>query len=337
LESRLTDELRIGAAATPEEVERMRDFVRAVLTGEARSADPPIDLVRINHLGPIAYRMGTAALRGEYAASAIAADRRLTLIRQLARGFGARGVEIALIKGSSLVGTIYPDPAERPMHDIDVLVRTDRLPEAIRCIKDMGFARVGFSRKLSRWYHAIVFLRGDMMVELHRNIVQPYRTGIRIEELWERAQLDPLGSGAQRLDPVDDLLICLVHMARHELAVPALNYVDVSRMWQRLDAGQRELLFDRARDYRIERAVNVVLEMTELLAAGSPGKPGEGLLSAVFPTTDDILRGTRPQRLRQIGQKLVLAEGLKERLGLGFTTVAAIVDGWWRSRTADQR
>ena len=126
-------------------------------------------------------------------------------------------------------------------------------------------------------------------------------------------------------------------MARHELAVPAVNYVDVSRMWQRFDAGQRELLRDRARDYRVERAVNVVLAMTELLAAGSSGKPGSGRLSAIFPTTDDILRGTRPQRLRQIGQKLVLAQGLKERLGLGITSGAAILDGWWRSRSEDQR
>lgn len=315
----------------------MRDFVRAVLTGEALAADPPIDLVRINHLGPIAYRKGVVALRGEYAASAIAADRRLTLVRQLARGFGGHGIEIALIKGSSLVGTIYPDPAERPMHDIDVLVRTDRLPEAIRCIKDLGFARVGFSRKLSRWYHAIVFLRGDMMVELHRNIVQPYRTNIRIEDMWERSTLDPRGTGAQRLDRVDELLICLVHMARHELAVPAVNYVDVSRMWNRLDAAERDELFRRARTYRIERAVAVVLGMTQLLTAGARGSPREGALSSIFPTTDDVLRGNRPHRLRQIAQKLLLAEGTRERLGLGFVYGAAVIDGWWQSRSEDQR
>ncbi|MBA3452742.1 MAG: nucleotidyltransferase family protein [Deltaproteobacteria bacterium] len=315
----------------------MRSFVRAVLTGEALSADPPLDLVRTNHLGPIAYRMGVAALRGEYAASAIAADRRLALIRQLARAFGGHGVEIALIKGSSLVGTIYPDPAERPMHDIDVLVRTDRLPEAIRCIKDMGFARVGFSRKLSRWYHAVVFMRGDMMVELHRNIVQPYRTNIQIEDMWGRSMLDPQGSGAQRLDPVDDLLICMVHMARHELAVPALNYVDVSRLWNRLDTSERALLFSRARAYRIERTVAAVLGMSELLKAGARGTPGEGRFASIYPTTDDVLRGNRPARLRQIAQKLLLAEGMRERLGLGFVYGAAILDGWWQARSEHQR
>lgn len=315
----------------------MRMFVGAVLTGGTLSSDPPIDLIRINHLGPIAYRMGVAALRGEYAASAIAADRRLALIRKLATVLGKRGIQLALIKGIAQVGNIYPDPAERPMHDIDVLVRTHQLPDAIQCVKDLGFARVGFSRKLSRWYHAIVFLRGDMMVELHRNIVQPYRTNLRIEDMWARSTLDPQGTGAQRLDAVDELLICMVHMARHELAVPALNYVDVSRMWKRLDAGQREVLFGRARSYRIERAVGVVLGMTELLTAGGRGSPGEGRLASIFPSTDDVLRGNRPHRLRQIAQKLLLTEGTRERLGLGFVAGAAIIDGWWRSRSEDQR
>jgi len=315
----------------------MRAFVAAGLRGQPLGATPPLDLVRVNHLGPIAYRMGVAELRGEYAASLIMAERRHAMVRELARTFAARELQLALIKGSALVGGIYPDPAERPMQDIDVLVRLDHLPEAIRCVEELGFERVGFTRKLSRFYHAIVFLRGDMMVELHRNIVQPYRTAIRIEEMWERAVHDPLGSGAERLDPIDELLICLVHMARHELAVPAINYVDISRLWARLDEAQRSELARRARAYRIERAVGVVLAMTELLATGGHGAPGTGRLAAVFPTTDDVLRGNRPRRLRQIAQKLLLLEGPREGLGLGLGYGAAIVDGWLRSKLRDQR
>jgi len=315
----------------------MRAFVRAVLTDGPLPDHPPLDLIRVNHLGPLAYRMGVAALRGEYAASAIMAERRLNLLRQIASTFGGHGVQIALIKGISQVGNIYPDPAERPMHDIDVLVRAHQLPDAIRYIKELGFTRVGFTRKLSDYYHAIVFLRGDLMVELHRNIVQRYRTRIRIDDMWQRSVLDPQGSGAQRLDPVDELLICLVHIARHELAVPVVNYVDVSRLWKRLDQAQRAVLQRRARDYRIERAVHVVLSMTENLAAGASRVPDAGRASPVFPTTDDVLRGIRPQRLRQIAQKLVLTEGTRERLGLGFAYGAAIVDGWLRSKLGDQR
>ena len=328
----MTEKLRTGAAATTDDVERMRAFVRAVLTGGPLPANPPIDLIRVNHLGPLAYRMGVHELRGEYAASLIMVERRRSVVREVARAFSARGIEIALIKGSSLVGTVYPDPAERPMADVDVLVRTSRLPEAILCIKEIGFSRVGFTRKLSSYYHAVVFLRGDIMFELHRHIVQAYRTKLRIEDMWDRARPDVLGSGALRLDPIDDLLICLLHMARHELAVPAINYVDVHRMWNRLDAGARELVWTRARAYRIERSVATVLAMTELLATGARGSPGADRLSSIFPTTDDVLRGVRPRRLRQIAQKLLLTEGTRERLGLGFSYGAAIVDGWLRGR-----
>ncbi len=298
---------------------------------------PPLDFVRINHLGPIAYRMGIQELRGEYAASLIMAERRRNVIREIAAAFAACGIEVALLKGSSLVGVIYPDPAERPMQDVDVLIRTPQLPEAIRQIKVLGFRRVGFSRKLSSFYHAVVFLRGELMVELHRHIVQAYRTSLRIEDVWDRAGPDALGSGALRLEPVDDLLICMLHMARHELAVPILNYLDVWRMWNRLDADERTTLLSRARGYRIERTVAMVLRMTEMLAAGAHGSPGEGRLSTILPTTDDMLRGTHPHRLRQLAQKLLLTEGTRERLGLGFAYGAAILEGWWRSRSEDQR
>ena len=124
-------------------------------------------------------------------------------------------------------------------------------------------------------------------------------------------------------------MLCMIHASRpHQLAVPAISYLDVWRLWRRLTTAQRTELVERARRYRVERAVTAVLQLTEHLAAGTSARPDLGPGSQVLPSTDDALRGTRPPRLRQIAQKLLLTEGPRETLGLGYAWVAAIVNGW---------
>ena len=312
----------------------MRAFVAAVMAGEAAAApaEIPAELIERNHLGPIAYRMGMARFRDVYAASAVMAMRRAALLAELVAALRERGVRVALMKGIAYAGTIYPDPAERPMHDMDLLIPRREMPEAMRVMAAHEMSRVLGVRRRSRYYHSIELMRGDLMVELHRGIMQHYRTDIRMGDVWRRARPDPAAGGAERLDPVDDALLCILHIARHELAVPALNYVDVRRLWLRLDEAGRALVRARAAEYRVVRPVAAVLSMTEHLAAGRAGRPhirGGGVL----PGSDEVLLGHQPARLRQLGQKLLLTDGMRQALGLGiayYTT--ALVDGWRRSR-----
>lgn len=309
----------------------MRAFVAAVMQGHRVADEPPADLVERNHLGPIAYRMGVSRFRTEYAASAIMAARRAELLAEMTAALAARGVRVALVKGIAYAGSIYPDPAERPMHDIDLLVPRRDLPEAMRCMAALEFARIGRIRRRSRYYHAIELARDGLRVELHRGMVQHHRTSVRMGDIWRRARPDPAAGGAERLDPVDDLLLCMVHIARHELAVPALNYVDVIRLWGRLDAGARDQLSRRASDYRVARAVSAVRSMTDLLAEGRQGRPSiRG--GALLPSSEEILAAEPAVRLWQIGRKLVLSDGIREALGVGVTWATVLVDGWRRDR-----
>lgn len=316
--------------ADTEGLERMRGFVADVMRGRPMGAAPPVALVQAGHLGPIAYRRGMSELRGEYAASAIVAMRRSAVLAEVVRALARRGVEVALLKGVAFAGTIYPDPAERPMLDIDLLAPRRQLPEAMLGMIELGFARTGSPRGLSGYYHALEYARGDMIVELHRSVVQHGRTGVRIGDVWRRAAVDP-AIGAARLDPVDDLLFALLHVARSELAVPALNYVDLQRLLDRLDGAARGELERRTRAYRVERAVESALAMTELLADGRPGRIRvRG--GAVLPTSDQVLLGVRPGRLRQIAQKMVLTEGAREVAGLGLTWAATFAEALRRRR-----
>ena len=319
--------------SSPAELARLRAFVAAVLSDAPRDAprDAPAELIERNHLAPIAYKMGDARFRDVYAASAVMAVRRAALLAELTQTLVPRGVRVALIKGVAYVGTIYPDPAERPMLDIDLLVPRRETPEAMRALAELGIRRLGSRRRRSRYYHSIEVRRGDLIVELHRGIMQHYRTDVRMGDVWRRARPDPSVGGAERLDPVDDALLCILHIARHELAVPALNYLDVARLLARLDDTGRAVLRARAAEYSVARPVAAVLSMVELLAAGRPGQPaiagGRFLLHA-----DDILLGQGPARLRQIGQKLLLTDGLRDALGIGLFYGTALVDGWRRER-----
>jgi hypothetical protein len=284
---------------------------------------PPLELIQLNHLGPLAYLRGVAACRDEYAASAVLAARRWSLLLEIVGTLRPRGIRVALIKGIAYAGTLYPDPAERPMNDIDLLVPARQIPDAMHALLDAGFARVGMSRKLSGYYHALAFSRAGMMVELHRNIIQPYRTRFHAGDLWARATPDPMASGGERLDRVDELLLCALHIARHELAVPGINYVDIRRAWSSLSARQRDLVHVRAARARISKAVRAVLSMTELLASATSGRPCAGPGEHWLPTTDEVLSQRPPSRWRQLGQKASLTEGPRELAGLAYAYAAA--------------
>jgi hypothetical protein len=321
-------------AGGPVDVEKMRAFVADVMAERPLSVQPPIALVKAAHMGPIAYIRGMAELRQEYAASLIMADRRARTLREVLAAFARRSLSAALLKGVSLIGTVYPDPAERPMNDIDLLVRLEQLPIAIEAVTQLGFVRVGMVRKLSDHYHAIAFCRGDMMLELHRNIQQRTRMRMPLGEIWDRTAPDDRGSGALRLERIDELILCMVHASRHELAVPAINFLDVHRLWQGLSLGQRDELLARAQRYRLRRSVTAVLQMTENLAAGRSERPDLGRGSRILPSTDEVLRAAPPARLRQIAQKLLLTEGPREIAGLGYAWGAAMVSGYRIDRSA---
>ncbi len=313
------------------DLERMRSFVAALMSGAREVPPAPADLVRRNALEPLAYRRGMSEFRSEYAASLIMTERRAALLREVAVALAQEDIWVAPIKGMALAGTIYPDPAERPMNDIDVLVPRPRLADAIRALQAIGFRRGGSARKLSGYHHAIIMVRGDMMVELHRGVMQEGRTDVQFVEVWRRASPDPEVPGAQRFELVDTLLFCLLHIARSELAEPVLNYVDVALLLRAVGAAGCAEVVGRARAYRVGRAVGAALAMTELLEGGVSGRPAIAG-GRVLPSSDDILLGVRPRRMRQLTQKLLLTEGPRELAGLGRAYLTAAIDGVRRGR-----
>jgi hypothetical protein len=99
---------------------------------------------------------------------------------------------------------LYPDPAERRLCDIDVLVPERRFPEAIDILLQQGYrpASAGPS-----WIEAAFESPRGLPLDLHRRIFCPRRYRVSTDELFSRATRDEalLGVPLWLQHPLDTL------------------------------------------------------------------------------------------------------------------------------------
>ncbi len=133
--------------------------------------------------------------------------------------------------------------------------------------------------------------------------------------MWQRIlPASERADGTCRLDRVDETLIHLVHIARHELRVELMSYIDAARLLDRLSNQEREQLLQRASRSRLERAVRVVLEMTDALRNGTDLP--DSLFNRLMPSVEELLEFRPVPRLLQLFRKLALLQGPPEFAGL---------------------
>jgi hypothetical protein len=290
--------------------------------------DDAVDaLIRRHMLAPLAYRAGVARFRRDYLASGLLAELRARCLREVGDALAAERIPVAVIKGAAYAGRIYADPAERPMSDVDLLVPPALHARAERALRRLGFWRVGSPRQQSRLHHAVGYKRKGASIDLHRSIVQPYRSRIDVAALWRRAV--PGDDGLWRLDPVDEVVIHLGHVARHELMVPVINYVDAARLLARVD---RAAVEERARAFRLGRGVRAALAMTDALTRDA--RPDTGFDAGpaavldvsrrLLPSVDEVVAYGRVWRPLQCLRKALLVDGPRELVGLA---AVAVYDG----------
>jgi hypothetical protein len=141
-------------------------------------------------------------------------DRILTRLRE-------SGTAAMLLKGVSLVNKIYPDPALRPMTDIDLMVHSDDLSKVTKIFRQLGF------KEQKSTYH-IVFSGaspGNLVVEIHWNIMNSNLTTPSSEEEW--IWNDAVFHGnAYRLRLEKEFLYLAGHISiQHQTPVPRLIWL----------------------------------------------------------------------------------------------------------------
>ena len=150
------------------------------------------------------------------------------------RALDAAGVPSLLLKGAALVETVYDDPAEREMPDIDLLVPADRLGDATATLAELDYApapdpdadqhpipgptAVRIAPHQPIHDAALVGPEQLVAVELHRHIAIGGEEGgdFDLGGLWDRARQVPATD--HRVPSPEDLLIHICfHFTRNRL------------------------------------------------------------------------------------------------------------------------
>lgn len=97
----------------------------------------------------------------------------LDLLQELAPEFQKVEIAPTLLKGSALLGELYPELGTRSMSDIDMLINKEELPAVIKLLKDNGFEPHGH-QKWKANAHKVELIRIkngiELVVELHTSL-----------------------------------------------------------------------------------------------------------------------------------------------------------------------
>jgi hypothetical protein len=158
-------------------------------------------------------------------------------------------ISTVVLKGAAFAATLYPDPALRPMRDLDLLVPREDLPTALERMESLGF--VGTQELAPRHNHSLrhhaSFYKNEnrqIAVEIHWTLVTSLLDGRSpsTDWIWEQvrpkqevnvvlfAEEEPLE--IQVLSPESTLLYLASHaLIQHNIASsPLIWFYDVDQL-----------------------------------------------------------------------------------------------------------
>ena len=202
--------------------------------------------------------------------------RHLSAMAEIAQCLEAAGVPYAFLKGSALTTGLYPDPAQRPLRDLDILVLPDQAESASALLRtELSYDYPApLSGLIPEDYNSHKHLRPllcprrKVTVELHRRLAdKPVRKGSAQDDvlfdpvrLLAATRAVQLGEATIRLLDWPETLLHLVTHAVHDhqlnvgplilcdaQAVLSRTQLDLARFWRLADEAGRanaaELIF----------------------------------------------------------------------------------------------
>ena len=216
-------------------------------------------------------------LQGDMFSATAESSLKQASLHAILSAFADAEIPLVLLKGAALGLTVYDDPAQRTMSDIDIWVQDADMGAAAQVMMGLGYET---NLKGERPFELQQMARGEIELILptfHAGLVDfhwsPFpgwwlkRTAMVDETaLWVRRE--PLGDGlgSCQLSPEDMVIHLTVHMAiNHQFDVLALRgLVDIA-----LTAKKRgvdwAVVGERAREWRVGTAVYTVLDLLNQL------------------------------------------------------------------------
>jgi hypothetical protein len=253
-----------------------------------------------------------SALERAYLANAARMLFLQSTIDRVVGALSADGIPSLLLKGAALIETVYPDPAEREMLDVDVLVPDGRHAAAREVLSRLGYHPVQQSQQpeslaaqlnLAHLHEpALVGEQELVAIELHRHITTAEEGGsFTMDGFWKRARV--LENTQHALPSPEDLLIhvCL-HFTRNRLGGHSANRNTGGALGQVLDISRLvehepinwDVLTSTARSYAVGNQVFLGLFAARELGA----RISSEALAGIAPRGFDPAIGRRLVTLR---------------------------------------
>jgi hypothetical protein len=314
--------------------------------------DALLAAARVHHLLPLLYERLAAVggdlippdvmarLRGAYGANLVRNRRLGAELAEVVDSLGREGVEVIFLKGGALAWTVYADPAQRPMADLDLLVRLEQVGRASAVLQSLGFRlpasipadMVHFQQQIGAGLGWLRSRRGSMTcLDLHHHLigVDWCRAAFPVDPdaLWASARPLALdGTQAWQLSAEDTLIhLCLHPALNHGYASPLLGYVDMDRLVTAADGGPSwPRLVERAERFGVKTTVYLGLQCAhqhlatpvppEVLATLQPGRLQSRLLRRLAPVDQEaVLKGIN--RHRGAVERVLFRSALADQAG----------------------
>ncbi len=214
---------------------------------------------------------------------------------EIERAFREAAIPVVWLKGVALARMVYPQPALRPMGDIDALISYERCDEALALVRSLGFEFYEYPkfiatgmREAEQDHH--YRLQGSkydgIFLELHFRIINDGRVVFPLEkEQWFLTQIDHSIEMLPTFKPEAFLL----HLCAHAVLHHGEDEGFLSRFFDihRLVIGKPvdwALFVDQAVKFRWSSAAEYALLVTKTLFH--------------TPIPDDVFTGLESRRLR---------------------------------------
>lgn len=202
----------------------------------------------------------------------------LDLLEDVSLTLDRQGLAWAPLKGLALmVGGVY-HPMERPVSDLDLLVRSAEFPAVVACLQRAGFQPTGPFR---RGDHCLPLARDGCNLGLHRELLPSRRYGFGQTDEAENGLLLTHG----RPDSAEAAAALLFSLAGHfvysHACCGALQLLDLLRTGPQLAARADPLVFQR-----LMETAGMARGCTALLRILDDWRPG-GLGRLCRPDDDD--------------------------------------------------
>ncbi len=177
-------------------------------------------------------------------------------LERILEALGEAGIPVIVLKGAALAQTLYPDPALRPMGDLDLLVPINKLSQAASLVQATGYnvammeLRPGLNQAAGYHLHLRSSQPANLALELHWTLIGSEDDWRTVPAYWFWDNSEPWAitqsqqhNGIHQLSPLAHLLYLAAHLTLQHGSAQAILlwffdlHLMISRQDDRLDWG----------------------------------------------------------------------------------------------------